>query len=158
MHQGEVSTQTHYHVAKKSFYQKRSLNQMSTTSREPMENNAVTSSEDPREDGCYSHRAATQRDEATCRRHDEELEEGGNAQTSPDSTSSDPRSCQLPHAQAHNSPEDQDQKSLPEFEPGTGGLGQERRDTKRSSSQLGGYKARHASAQASDKSIIIPRS
>jgi hypothetical protein len=105
-----------------------------------MENNAVTSSEDPREDGCYSHRAATQRDEATCRQHDEELEEGGNAQTSPDSTSSDPQSCQLPHAQAQNSPEDQDQKSLPECEPCTGGLGQERHYTKRSSSQLEDYK------------------
>jgi hypothetical protein len=105
-----------------------------------MENNAVTSHEDPREDGCYSHQAATQRDEATCRRHDEELEEGDNAQTSSCSTPSNLRSCQLPHAQAQNSPEDQDQTSLPEFEPGTGGLGQERRNTKRSSSQLEDYK------------------
>ena len=42
--------------------------------------------------------------------------------------------------QAQTSPEDQDKKSLPGFEPGTGGLGQERRDTKSSPSQLEDYK------------------
>jgi hypothetical protein len=53
------------------------------------------------------------------RRHDEELEEGGNAQTSHDSTSSDPRSkaCQPPHAQAQD--------------PSSKDRAQEKRDSKR---------------------------
>ncbi len=53
---------------------------------------------------------------------------------------------------------DQDMKLLPGFEPCTGDLGQGRRDTKRSSSQLEDYKESHSTAQALDKSLIIPRS
>ncbi len=58
----------------------------------------------------------------------------------------------LSHDQAQNSPEDQDKKSLPGFEPCTGGLGQERRDTKRSSSQLEDYK----NLTCSKKQLVTP--
>jgi hypothetical protein len=95
-----------------------------------MENNVCTSHEDLREDGCSSHQAAIQRDEATCSHHDEELEDGGNVQASPGSTSSNPPLWQLSHAQAQDPPQDQDKKFLPGFELCTGDLGQGRRDTK----------------------------